>query len=48
MESTDDETLKRLSKCRRKIKEWLSIDEEKILFFNFLRRNKLRLYTCAG
>ena len=29
MESTDDETLKRLSKCRRKIKEWLSIDEEK-------------------
>jgi len=29
MESTDDKILKRLSKCREKIEEWLSIDEEK-------------------
>ena len=29
MESTDDKILKRLSKCGRKIEEWLSIDEEK-------------------
>jgi len=32
MESTDDEVLKRLSKCGRKVKEWLSIDEEKNFF----------------
>ena len=32
MESTDDETLKRLSKCGKKIKEWLSIDKEEFFF----------------
>ena len=31
-----------------RLKNGFLLMKKKILFFNFLRRNKLRLYACAG